>query len=525
VSFKVAALAVLLALTFGIFSQTSDHEFLYFDDPQYVTENPHVKEGLTTENFLWAFSTTHFSNWHPLTWLSHMFDVELFGLSPRAHHLVSVLFHVLNVGLLFLVLNQLTGAPGRSAFVAALFAIHPLHVESVAWVAERKDVLSTLFGLLMLWAYGRYAAKPRIKRYLLVGAFFILSLLSKPMWVTAPFLLLLLDLWPLQRMKDSPLEFDPACPPKPQFSLIRLVTEKAPLLLLSAASSVITVVAQSRGGALYSLERLGWGTRIGNAIIAYLHYLGKTFWPSSLAAYYPQTEAAPSAWQVFGSALLLLGITLFALRQVRKMPWLVVGWFWFLGTLIPVIGLVQVGSQAIADRYTYLPIIGIFIAVSWCAVWVSRRSPWVKVSIRVAAVLIVALLSVITFRQIGYWRDHETLFRHTIAVTENNSRAHHILSQGLAVKGNFKEALFHAREAVRLDPNNPRTHKNFGYMLYQVGRIDEAILEFQRAIALQPDYAEAHGNLAIAYRKKGWTDLARQEMLLEKKLRTAQPGP
>ena len=524
-SLKVAALAVLFVLTFGIFSQTSDHEFLYFDDPLYVTENPHVKEGITGENVLWAFTTFAASNWHPLTWLSHMFDVELFGLSPRAHHLVSVLFHVLNVGLLFLVLNQLTGAPGRSAFVAALFAIHPLHVESVAWVAERKDVLSTLFGLLMLSAYGRYAAKPRAKRYLLVGTFFILSLLSKPMWVTAPFLLLLLDLWPLQRMKDSPLEFDPACPPKPQFSLIRLVTEKAPLLLLSAASSVITVVAQSQGGALYSLERLGWGTRIGNAIIAYLHYLGKTFWPSSLAAYYPQTEAAPSAWQVFGSALLLLGITLFALRQVRKMPWLVVGWFWFLGTLIPVIGLVQVGSQAIADRYTYLPIIGIFIAVSWCAVWVSRRSPWVKVSIRVAAVLIVALLSVITFRQIGYWRDHETLFRHTIAVTENNSRAHHILSQGLAVKGNFKEALFHAREAVRLDPNNPRTHKNFGYMLYQVGRIDEAILEFQRAIALQPDYAEAHGNLAIAYRKKGWTDLARQEMLLERKLRAAQPAP
>jgi len=522
ICFKTAVCLVLVALTLGVFIQTRNHQFLHFDDPLYVTENPHVKEGLTGRNIAWAFTTFAASNWHPLTWLSHMLDVEFFGVNPGAHHLVNTLLHTINAMLLFFVLARLTGAPGCSAFVAALFAVHPLHVESVAWISERKDLLSTLFGFLMIWAYGWYSAKPSVKRHSLVGVLFVLSLLSKPMWVTAPFLLLLLDLWPLQRLKGSPSEVDPSCLPVPQFPLPHLLTEKIPLLLLSAASSVITVVAQSRGGALNSLERLSLGARIENVFISYGRYLGKTFWPSALAAYYPQAQAGPPAWQVVGALLLLLAITVLALRQVRTMPWLPVGWFWFLGTLVPVIGLVQVGSQAIADRYTYLPIIGIFIAVAWSAERIARGAPRMKVAMRLAAIVIVVMFSVVTFRQVGYWKDQESLFRHAIAVTQENGRAHHILSQDLAVKGKIEEALFHAREAVRLDPNNARAHKNLGYMLYRVGMVDEAIAEFQRAISLQPDYAEAHGNLAIAYSRKGWTDLARQEMLLERKFGAAQ---
>ncbi len=521
---KAILCVVLFALTLGVFMQTSHYQFLYFDDPLYVTDNPHVKEGLTIQNISWAFTTATASNWHPLTWLSHMIDVDLFGLKPGAHHLMNVLLHAINAVLLFLVLLRLTGAAGCSAFVAALFAVHPLHVESVAWVSERKDILSTLFGFPMLSAYGRYAARPGIKRYVLVATLLVLSLLSKPMWVTAPFLLLLLDFWPLQRVKGPPLTIDSACPLAPQFRLARLVAEKVPLLILSAASSIITVVAQDRGGSLNSLERFSLGARVSNALVSYVRYLGKTFWPSGLAAYYPQAEAGPPAWQVVGAILLLFAITILVLRQVRQMPCLAVGWFWFLGTLVPVIGLVQVGSQAMADRYTYLPIIGIFIAVAWGAERVSRSARWLGASLHVASIVTIAALSVVTFRQIGYWHDQESLFRHAIAVTEDSGRAHHVLSQGLVAKGKLEEALFHAREATRLDPNNARTHKNLGYILYRNGMLDEAIVEFQRAIALQPDYAEAHGNLAIAYGKKGWAGLAMREMLLERKLQAAKPG-
>ncbi len=522
--YKILLSAVLLVLTLGIFMQTRHYEFITFDDPLYVTDNPPVKRGITIQNIVWAFSTTTASNWHPLTWLSHMIDVQFFGLSPGAHHLVNALLHAINAALLFLVLAQLTGAPGCSLFVAALFAVHPLHVESVAWVSERKDVLSTLFGFLTLWEYGRYADKPGTGRYAVVVTFFVLSLLSKPMWVTAPFLLLLLDLWPIQRLRNSPIDIDPACPPAPQFPFARLVTEKVPLLLLSVASSAIAVVAQDRGGALNSIERFGLGARVDNTFVSYARYLAKTIWPSALSAYYPQAEAGPPAWQVAAAVLLLLAITILALRKTKTMPWMVVGWFWFLGTLIPVIGLVQVGSQAMADRYTYLPITGVFIAVTWGVERAARGAPWRGASLSVAAVVTVAILSIVTSRQIGYWRDQESLFRHAIAVTKDNGRAHHILSQGLAAKGKLDEAIFHARESVRLDPNNARTHKNLGYMLYRAGMVDDAIAEFQQAISLQPDYAEAHGNLAVAYGKKGWTDQAMKEMLLERKLEGAKPA-
>jgi protein O-mannosyl-transferase len=521
--YKMVMCAALFILALAVFAQTANHQFIYFDDPLYVTENSHVKEGITVGNIIWAFSTFSASNWHPLTWMAHMVDVDLFGLNPGAHHLMNVLLHAINTIILFLVLSRLTGAPGCSAFVAALFAVHPLHVESVAWVSTRKDLLGTIFGFLMLWAYARYATRPCPKKYCIVVLFFVMSLLSKPMWVTAPFLLLLLDFWPLQRLKCTPLTIDPGSHPSPQFSLAHLITEKAPLLLLSGASSLITVVAQDRGGSLYSLDRLGLGTRIGNALVSYVRYLAKTFWPSRLSPYYPQAEGGFPLWQIIGAALLLLAITVLVLRKARVMPWLAVGWFWFIGTLVPVIGIVQVGSQGMADRYTYLPIIGIFIAAAWSAQWFARSAPSLRTALHVTAIIAIIVLAAVTYRQTGYWRDHESLFRHAISVTGDNPRAHHILSQGLAVKGKLNEALFHARESVRLDPNNARTHKNLGYILYRLDLVDEAVDEFKQAIALQPDYAEAHGNLAIAYGKKGWTDLAMREMLMERKLRSARP--
>jgi protein O-mannosyl-transferase len=522
---KILVCFALFILTLSVFEQTGDHKFIHFDDPLYITDNSIVREGITGKNIVWAFTTFAASNWHPLTWLSHMIDVDLFGLDPGMHHLVNVLLHGINTVILFLVLSALTGATRSSAFVAALFAVHPLHVESVAWVSERKDLLSTLFGFLMLWAYKRYAIRPRPGGYFVVVFFFALSLLSKPMWVTAPFLLLVLDFWPLQRLKVASHRTDSTCHPVPQLSMAHLAMEKVPLIVLSAVSSLIAVAAQNRGGSLYSLDRLGLGIRIENALVSYVRYLGKTFWPSGLAVYYPQVETGLPLWQIIGAVVLLLAITAVVLYHVRTMPWLSVGWFWFLGTLIPVIGIVQVGSQAMADRYTYFPIVGVFVAVAWGISRSALAAALNKVTFPVMALAILAILSAITFRQVGYWHDHESLFRHTIAVTKDNGRAHHLLSQGLASKGKYDEAVSHARESVRLDPNNPRSHKNLGYMLYRAGMLGDAIAEFEKAISLQPDYAEAHGNLAIAYGKRGWTDLAMKEMLLERRLKAAQPDP
>jgi protein O-mannosyl-transferase len=522
VSHRARALAVAALLTAGtllLYARVASFGFLHVDDDRYVTDNPWVRRGLSWDGLAWAATTLDVSNWHPLTWLSHMLDVQLFGLAPGAHHLVSAVLHAVNVGLLFLALLRMTGATGRSAFVAAVFAAHPLHVESVAWVSERKDLLSTLFGLLMLLAYASYAARPAWRRYALVVACHAASLLAKPMWVTAPFLLLLLDAWPLGRWSRSPPGPDhPAVPGIS--SAARLVAEKLPLLALSAVSCVMTVIAQGRGGSVVGAE-LGLGARVANALVSYVRYLGKAFWPSSLAAFYPHPAHGLTWAQVSAAAGLLAVITWVALRAWRAAPWLAVGWLWFLGTLVPVIGLVQVGMQAMADRYMYLPLVGLAVAVAWEGERWARRAGAAR-ALAPAAVLMVAVLAGLAWRQLGFWSDQVNLFRHAVEVTGPNPRARLFLAQGHLAAGAYAEAAAQLAEATRLDPGDPRARKNYGYALFRLGQVDEAIAQLRAAVALDPDYAEAHGNLAIAYGRKGWTDLAMREMAIEGQLRARQ---
>ena len=516
-------LAILIIVTLLLYLQVAGFQFLYYDDNRYVTENAMVRGGLSWNGVRWAFTSFEVANWHPLAWLSHMLDVQLFGLNPGAPHLVNALVHAANTGLLFLLLSAMTGAPLRSAFVAALFGIHPLHTESVAWIAERKDVLSTFFGFLMLWAYIRHAKEPGVRPFILVVLCYAMSLLSKPMWVTAPFLLFLLDYWPLQRAESSPIGTDSACPVMPRLPLKRLIAEKIPFLILSFLSSLMAMIAQNREGALVSTEVIDLGSRLGNAVVSYTRYLGKTFWPASLSMFYPYPAGGFPILQVVGAGALLVLITAFVLFQLRRSPWLGLGWFWFLGTLLPVIGLVQVGAQAMADRYSYLPTVGIFIALSWEGARLADKwSRWPRWVFALPVLVVMAALSVLTWQQVGYWSDQEALTRHALALNENNWRAHLMLSQSLAENKKFYEALGHAAEAARLIPTYARAHNNLGFLLYRVGRVDEAIIEFQKAIALQPDNAEAHGNLGVAFGKKGWTEDAMREMSLAARLRSAQ---
>lgn len=493
------AIALLLALAaLLVFARVGGHEFLYYDDNLYVTGNPMVQGGLSWSGLAWSFTAMSVANWHPLTWLSHMLDVQLFGLDPGGHHLVNVLFHAANAVLLFLVLLRMTGARWRSAFVAALFALHPLHVESVAWVAERKDVLSGFFGLLALLAYVRYAERPGIRRYVWVVLLFALGLLCKPMMVTMPFLLLLLDYWPLGRMGGG-LASVPGPGPAP---VSRLLLEKIPLLALSAASSVVTVVAQRRGEAMADLS-LGFGSRLSNAAVGYVRYLGKTFWPGSLSVFYPYPGSAIPVWQVAGACLLLLLVTLFVMLRIRRSPWLAVGWLWFAGTLVPVIGLVQVGAQSIADRYTYIPLTGIFIMVAWevperLGRWRIRTQ-----TVRAASLLVIIVLTGLTWRQIGYWKDHETLFRHALSVTRDNCMAHVSLGDFLSRKGNADEAIFHTREALRLCPKDETAWYNLGVWERERGDLSNAAGALEEALRLKPGYANAWSNLGAVYQALG----------------------
>lgn len=513
-------MAALIALaTFALYSRTGGYPFIYFDDNRYLSENPRVLAGLTWSGVAWAFTTLQVSNWHPLTWLSHMLDVELFGMNAGAHHLVNAGLHAANAALLFAVLARMTGAVGRSAFVAALFAVHPLHVESVAWIAERKDVLSTLFGLLALLAWERYARRPGVGRYLAVGVAFALSLMAKPMWVTLPFLLPLLDVWPLGRRRGSSRE-SPSAEPGQPFG--RLALEKVPLLLLSIASSAVTVVAQNRGGAVTGLE-LGLGARLGNAAVSYATYLFEVFWPSSLAIFYPHPQGTLPVWQVAGAVALLAMLTGVALRLLRPMPWLAVGWFWFLGMLVPVIGIVQVGGQAMADRYTYAPAIGIFVAVAWLGERAASAWHVPRAALAGAAAAAVAVLSALAWVQIGLWSDHERLLEHTIAVTPANGQAHGVLSQGLRNKGKLEPALAHALEAVRLDPTSSRHWQNLGVSYRDLHRIPESREALLRAVEINPKYAIAWANLGQAEADLGNLQEAMADLQEALRLSPAEP--
>lgn len=525
----LVAICLSLALAvWVVFGQTTRHEFVNFDDDVYVYENEIVAQGLTGRGFVWALTHAHGANWHPLTTLSHMLDCQLFGLNPTGHHLVNVLLHGATVVLLFLLLRNLTGDTWKSAFVAAVFGLHPLRVESVAWLAERKDVLSGLFFVLTVAAYVRYARKPFAPAaYALVVALLALGLLCKPMLVTVPFVLLLLDYWPLARLQDGA--------GRPATTIGRLLAEKIPLLLLSAAACVITMLVQK--DVVQMAPPWGLPIRVGNAAVSYFAYAGQMIWPSGLGVLYPHPGDRLPGWWAGLSILGLLIISVAAAVAWRKRPYLIVGWLWYLGMLVPVIGLVQVGIQARADRYTYLPQIGLYVATVWWAA--SLGSSWRqgRIWLRTAAAVILAVLIVTARAQTTHWRDSISLWSHTLACTTNNPSAHLNLGRGLSTEGRLAEAIQQYERALQLDPNyaearislgaalllqgrlveailncelalkqqpaSPAAHYNLGTALATQGKFKEAIPHFERAVQLKPDYAAAHVNLGNALGREG----------------------
>jgi tetratricopeptide (TPR) repeat protein len=581
-------LCLLLAfVTFAVYVPALRNDFVNYDDADYVTSNPHVQSGLKWENIQWAFTTGHASNWHPITWLSHMLDCQFFGQQASMHHLVSLLFHIANTVLLFLLLRGTTGAVWRSVIVAALFALHPLHVESVAWASERKDVLSAFFFLLTLMAYARSRPAPRdneadlapgvksaslprrlpvgsaLAWYLLALLLFALGLMSKPMLVTVPFVLLLVDYWPLQRFQPASCKFQ-------RSTILRLIVEKLPFLALSAASCRITYLVQQKGGAVSTT--ISFGARVANAVVSYVHYVLDMFWPNHLSVLYPH----PGTWpilQVVASAVFLIVVTAAVILSLRKHPYLPVGWFWFLGMLVPAIGFIQVGIQCRADRYTYLPLIGLFIMLAWGVADLLVRlsateagelsSPSDRDRVRGNRALATPHLSqpslvfvtglclfsfaacaVVTSRQISYWRNSETLFRRAVQVTEKNYLAYNNLGFYLSNRGHVAEAIENYRKsleikpdyedahnnlgyayagqkkypeaiaeyeiALRIRPNHPEVNNNLGNALGDIGRVDEAIAHYLITLQQKPEHADAHNNLGVALAMKGQFDEAIQ---------------
>lgn len=487
-----------------------DHGFISFDDDDYLTANPVVRQGLTWDGLVWAFSAPRVYNWHPLAWLSHMLDVQLFGLNAGAHHLMGLFLHIANSLLLFGVLRAMTGAPWRSGIVAALFALHPLHVESVAWAAERKDLLSTLFWLLTLGLYHRYTQAPGIRRSWPVLLCYAVGLTAKQMAVTLPFLLLLLDYWPLRRTAPQPLRRSLLGP---------LVREKLPLLVLAAGASLLIYLIQAQTGIVKSSAVFPVADRVANALVAYVAYLFKTLWPLHLAVFYPHPGAALSLWTAAAAAALLAAVTVAVLRSGK--PYLSVGWFWYLGTLVPVIGLVQVGVQGMADRYTYVPLIGIFIMAVWGGADLAAR--WrVPAAVRAGAVAaVLAALTVLTWFQVGTWRDDLTLYRHAVKVTAGNDWAEYNLGLALMARDRDDEALAHFQEAVRLQPRYADAFLNIGVIRARQDRLDEAAASFGRALALEPANREALLNLSLALTKQGRTAAAAARL---DQLRRLSPG-
>jgi protein O-mannosyl-transferase len=502
-------LCLLLAVvTLALYNPVNRHPFVNYDDDRYVTENPHVREGLTAGTIAWALTSTEQANWHPLTWMSHALDCSLFRLNPAGHHFTSILLHVINVVLLFLLLMWATGRPGPSLFVAALFALHPINVESVAWIAERKNVLCTAFFFLTLWAYGWYAQKPNWKRYLAVFALLAAGLASKPMVITLPFVLLLLDYWPLQRVgRDSP----EAKQDRPFFPWSRLVLEKLALLVLSVASGFITMRAQQAGGAMRTTAQFSFSMRVANAIYAYAMYLWKMVWPVRLAPLYPHPGDSLAAWKVALAGMVLVALTTVVLK-FRTRRYLLVGWLWFLGTLVPVIGLVQVGDAAMADRYAYIPLIGIFVMVAFGAADFAeskRFGFWPAIP----AVTVLLALAVVTHLQIDYWKTNRELWSHTLAVTRNNFIAEDNLGGALILEGKEEDAHPHFEAAARINPRDPMSRSNLGTYYQTHNQMHEAIEQYQAAIALTSDpglLAQTYANLGLAQQTLGEDDDARR---------------
>ncbi|MCK4752068.1 MAG: tetratricopeptide repeat protein [Planctomycetes bacterium] len=477
--------AALALATFIGFCQVRNNEFISYDDNTYITENPYVSGGISGESIVWAFTASHGSNWHPVTWISHMVDCQLFGLNAGAHHIVNLLIHIANTLLLFWVFKKMTGAIWCSGFVAAAFALHPLHVESVAWAAERKDVLSAFFWIVTIAAYNRYVKQPNVRKYLLVILFFALGLMSKPMLVTLPFVLLLLDYWPLGRFKNIKV----------------LIIEKIPLFILAGISSVITFVVQQRTGAVSDISNVGFNFRVSNALVSYISYIAKMFWPVRLAILYPHQVDRLDIWQPMVCFILLVSVTIGVIYLKRR--YLTVGWLWYLGTLVPVIGLVQVGSQAMADRYTYLPLVGLFIMAAWGISEVLSKWRYRKIALAVSAVLIITAMLICTHKQVRIWANNFTLFGHTLAVTEDNYVIYYNLGHVYQSRGQIDKAIRQYRETIRIMPKHVKAYNNLGVSLRLQGKLDESISCYRQALMLNPYHTSAYYNLGHSLQLQG----------------------
>jgi hypothetical protein len=495
---KIVVLCGILLLVSLIAYEPMRHNgFVDYDDVDYITENTLVLNGLTVEGLTWSFTETDLTaNWHPLTWLSHMLDVQLFGVNPLGHHLVSLLLHLANALLLFWIFNRTTGALWPSFFIAAVFALHPLRVESVAWAAERKDVLSGFFWMLTIAAHVLYTEKPALHRYLWVVIFFILGLMAKPMLVTLPFVLLLLDVWPLKRIALKR--------PFQRRLFMRLLVEKIPLFVLTTASCVMTFMIQRQAGAMLRGQNYSLMTRLSNAAVAYVGYIGKLFYPVKLAVLYPHPGTTLPIWQPIAAVGALVILTTAALFWGTRKRYLLVGWLWYLGTLVPVIGLVQVGSQAMADRYTYLPAIGLCVMLAWgVADLLGNRGGYRLKAVGVAAAVILAALTLGTRHQVSLWKDTLTLYEHTLAVTENNYVVRGNYGNALQQRGKPDEAIEQLNKALQLKPDYIGAMINLGMALRDKGRIDEAMAQWQEVLALDPAQPNANANIALTLALQG----------------------
>jgi protein O-mannosyl-transferase len=511
-------ICIFLALsTFSVYFQVQDHEFLNYDDDIYITENVNLKSGLTAKSIKNVFSKLEFGAWLPITSLSYLLDYQLYGLNPRGYLLTNLFFHIVNSLLLFIIFLRMTGAIWQSAFVAVMFALHPLNVESVAWVAERKNVLSTFFWLLTIWTYIRYAEKSTISRYSLVFLFFALGLMSKPMLVTLPFVLLLFDYWPLGRFKLGQREREFKIVQKDKYvdcekNASKLVLEKLPLLILSALFSITNLIhLEKNDGVPAAQDPVPILTILTNVMISYFEYLWKMLWPKGLAILYAHPENTLAVWKGVLCGIALLVITTISIKLIRKAPYFVIGWFWYLGTLIPVIGFITIGPHLIADRYTYLPLIGIFVIIAWGVPDLLKKWHYKKNVLKVSAGILILTLMLITWIQVSHWKSSITVFTHAVKVTDkkypNFAIAHNNLGSALfnnhSTPKNVEEAISHYKKAIKLKPDYPEAHSNLGAVAFYQNRFDEAISHYKKAIKLNPDYAEAYNSLGLVFLSVG----------------------
>lgn len=497
-STTIKIILLILGLAAFGYHEILTHDFIRFDDPDYVINNLHVRQGITFESIGWAFVATDCGNWHPLTWLSHMLDCQLFGLAAAGHHFTSILLHSINSILLFLFLRQSTKIEWQSAMVAILFCIHPLHVESVAWAAERKDVLYTFFWLLALIAYVRYTKLPSTGRYATVVVLFILSLLSKPMAITFPIVLIILDWWPLQRFANQHPPVNPA-----NANIVSLLWEKIPFIILSSIMAVITFIVQKHGGAVDSLAGDVVQFHAGNAVISYLIYIGKMLWPLKLSVFYPLDLSAVTLPAVACSSALLILMSTIVIKLRHQSPYLLAGWLWYIVTLFPVIGIVKAGAQSVADRYTYLPIVGLFVAIIWWISAVTERLNFRKQILLLSCVFLTGLLLFMTKRQLSYWRNTATLFNHAASVTNGNWMAEHVLGVVSHTDGDLPAAIKHYHQALQINPLYAPSWNNLGNLYRITGNFEMAVAALKEAIRLNRQYAAAIYNLGLTYANIG----------------------